>query len=251
MKRQKKLVFIILVVLISVTPTAAFAQEAGLNLKLIRTFGFGGFNGDIQGTFTLKASGPDGLDKVEFYVDDLLIGVVEHPPYEVQFLTDMYNPGEHDLYAIGYLEGGTTLESVSYRRLFVSGVNAWDSIKKTLLPIFGVVILVTVMGIGFSTIGQKNKKFELGRYGPVGGAICKSCNLPFSRSMMSPNLLLGKLEKCPHCGTFQLTISAPKAMLKVAENLYCADQLEGEFNPEESDEERLLREIDDSRYEQS
>ena len=43
------------------------AQENGLlTVSLSRDFGYGGFAGDIEGLFTIKAAGPDSLAKVVF-----------------------------------------------------------------------------------------------------------------------------------------------------------------------------------------
>ena len=42
--------------------------------------------------------------------------------------------------------------------------------------------------------------FVPGQDGVAGGAICPRCELPYSRKTFSPNLLIGRLERCPHCG---------------------------------------------------
>ena len=48
------------------------AQVSALTLSLSRDWGYGGFGGDIQGTFSFHAKGPADLARVEFYIDDLI-----------------------------------------------------------------------------------------------------------------------------------------------------------------------------------
>ena len=51
------------------TPALAQEKDPGISLKLNRDFGYGGFGGEIQGTFSLNASGPDELVEIQFFID--------------------------------------------------------------------------------------------------------------------------------------------------------------------------------------
>jgi hypothetical protein len=66
--------------------------------------------------------------------------------------------------------------------------------------------------------------------------------------MLSPNLLVGKLERCPHCGKWALLPRASAEALRLAEERYAAED-EGTIQPL-SEEEKLRRMIEDSRFEE-
>ena len=69
------------------------AQSEELTLSLTRDFGSGGFNSDIQGTFTVKAGGPANLERVQFFLDEVLLGEDSEAPFAIQFVTDNYPTG--------------------------------------------------------------------------------------------------------------------------------------------------------------
>ena len=82
----------------------------------------------------------------------------------------------------------------------------------------------------------------------AGGAICPRCQRPFARGVLSPNLLVGKLERCPFCGKWSVLAARPLAELRAAEAAELASA-EGGARPDAADEEeRLRREIEESRY---
>lgn len=82
--------------------SAAFAQGEELTLSLSKDFGSGGFNSDIQGTFTVKASGPANLEWVQFFLDETRLGEDTEAPFAIQFVTDNYPTGAHDFVAVGF-----------------------------------------------------------------------------------------------------------------------------------------------------
>ena len=61
---------VILLIVILLSPIPAFAQDEDetLTLRLSRDFGYGG-GGRIQGRFSVRASGPDNMMRVEFIID--------------------------------------------------------------------------------------------------------------------------------------------------------------------------------------
>ena len=80
----------------------------------------------------------------------------------------------------------------------------------------------------------------------AGGAICPRCTFPYTRHMFAPNMLVGKLERCPHCGKWAIVPQANAAALQAAEERLAA---EGEDQIETvSEEEKLRRMIEDSRF---
>jgi hypothetical protein len=111
-----------------------------------------------------------------------------------------------------------------------------------LLALLGLGVVVALAGPMLLGRGA----FHLGQYGPAGGAVCPRCRLAFGRHLLSPNLVLGKLERCPHCGRIGVV---PRA---AAEDLAAAEARWAEITPSSSaapPDEQLRRQIEDSRYE--
>ena len=93
-----------------------------------------------------------------------------------------------------------------------------------LVPVLGL----TAAGVLLHFWVNRKKKFQPGMYGPEGGAVCPRCELPFSRPVLEPNLLDGKLGRCPHCGKISIQPAAGWQLLEEAENRYKVRQ-QGEF----------------------
>jgi DNA-directed RNA polymerase subunit RPC12/RpoP len=84
-------------------------------------------------------------------------------------------------------------------------------------------------------------------YGLAGGAICSRCGRPFARHLWTPNMIAGKLERCPYCGKVAIVRAASPSELAAAE----AAELEGTKGPEqaaESGADQLRRDVEDSRF---
>src|SRR5258707_14675391 len=97
----------------------AFAQTGELQLFLRRNFGYGG--GDqIQGSFSMEATGPADLASVTFKVDETVVGTVTSAPFKVSFNTDTYGLGWHTLTAAGQTSIGRLLAAARRRFEFVS-----------------------------------------------------------------------------------------------------------------------------------
>jgi hypothetical protein len=66
------------------------------------------------------------------------------------------------------------------------------------------------------------------------------------------NLLTGKLERCPHCGKWQVASLAGRETLAAAEARLQSGAPDGgtvSHEAELSPEERLRRQVEDSKYE--
>ena len=244
---QRAFVFVVLLALLAL-PGAAHAQTGELVLQVHREFGYGGLDTRIRGRFSLEVEGTEDLARVDFYVDDELVGSVGAPPFRIEFRTDDYPPGEHQLYAIGETNSGAQLRSNETMRVFLTE----EQVNKATLDLFvplivaiaGVVVLVFLL----QRFLNRNQEFKLGVYGMAGGAVCKKCGKPFSRHTLSPNLLVGKLERCPHCGKTAIVRRATPDQLAEAEARMRAEEGGGIAQSEESPEERLRRQIEQSRY---
>ncbi len=231
--------------LAAVTNVSAAQDEVVLHLRLIRNFGYGGF-GQIQGRFTLKVQeAPEGLEEVEFYVDGERVATITEAPFEFKFHTSEFADGLRVLSAIGVLADGSVVESNRISKEFLSSEQAWSETEGMLVPLLIIVGLLTLVGVAVPLIVSNQKDFALGKYGPAGGVVCPRCLLPFSRSIMSPNLVAGKLVRCPHCGKVSVLARSSPADLRDAEERYL--QKDG-TTPVQSGED-LLKQIEDSRFE--
>ena len=247
MKRIWIVLFVLLHVLI--VPTAVSAQEGSgeLLLGLTRNLGYGGL-GKIQGNFTLYISDPPAqLDRVEFYIGEALVFSADSEPFKYKFHTSEFEDGEHQMFAIGYLADGTMLESRQITKTFISSAQAFGETQQLIGPILIGTAVLTILGIAVPMLFNKNKDFVLGKYGPAGGVVCPRCELPFSRLLLSPNLVTGKLVRCPHCGKVSIQARASQSRLEEAEARF--KNLDKTIAVQ-SDDGDLNKLIEDSRFEE-
>lgn len=236
------------------TPSV-FAQEAEeVNLAVRRDFGFG--NGSqIQGLFTLEASGPADLASVAFKIDDRVIGEVASAPFKLQFDTDDYPAGWHDLTAVGTTRDGRALSSNARRFEFVSADYGWAVVQQMLLGFGGFLAVLIVLMIALpylpALLGKK-KPVPSGaprHYGLLGGAICPKCHRPFAIHWWGPNAgILQKYDRCDHCGRWSLVRRANPEQLAAAEAAELAAAQPQTPAGDPTPEETLKRQLDESRY---
>ncbi len=245
---MKKGLIFLLAILMMLLPTGVLAQQSqpGLQLGLIRNFGYGGL-GKIQGRFTLRINDPPAqLETVEFYFDDKLITTSQGSPYEFNFHTSNFQDGEHVFFAVGYLKDGTKVESRRITKVFLSSEQAWVETQGLMVPLLLFIGILTVLGIAVPVLASRKKEFVLGKYGPAGGVVCPRCELPFSRSILAPKLLVGKLVRCPHCGKISVSPKASPNKLQEAENKFRNNKPGMVTTNADQDYRKLL---DESRYE--
>lgn len=247
MKGRFSASLLVLAISMLVMHTGAQAQDGQLTLTLNRNFGYAG-GGQIQGRFTATARGPADITSVSFWIDDELMGRAFEAPYKIGFSTGDYALGTHELFVTTETTSGGSLESEHLTMEFVSAETSWQEGLKLTGPILiGALILILASSIVPALMGRR-KPFEVGSYGSAGGAVCGRCTFPFSRSILAPNLIFGKLEKCPHCGKWAIVRRASRAQLEAAEARYRLDAHKGEA-VFESGQEDLKRQLEDSRFE--
>jgi len=245
---KQKFILVLLLVALFATVGHGMAQEDApeLALRLKRNFGYGGF-GQIQGRFTLEVDGPENLSRVEFFIDEKLMGAIEQPPFEYRFHTDDYSAGKHLFSAVGYASEAL-LQSNQISTVILSSEAAWTETQQIMFPLLIMVGIFTLVGLGAPFLLRRKNAFQIGEYGPAGGAICPRCKLPYSRHLLAPNLLVGKLENCPHCGKWSIVPRASLADLKEAESRYRPEQ--PQMPVESPPEEELGRLLEESRFEE-
>jgi hypothetical protein len=247
MRTRRPLLLLVLALGLTQAMRAA-GQDETWDLGLHRDFGYAG-GGDIQGRFTLDVDEAEGLTQVVFLFDGEAVATDREAPFEFAFSTGDYPLGPHTLAAVGTLEGGGELRTPERQVNFVGADESWQAAFRIVGPILAVVLVVTALGVVGPLLLDRGKKgFRRGEYGAAGGAVCPRCGLPFSRHVVAPNLLLGKLERCPHCSRWSIVRAASRAELEVAEARLDADVQKGALDVEDEGA-RLRREIDDSRYE--
>ena len=232
---------------------AAVAQTGELQLFVRRNFGYGG--GDqIQGSFNMQATGPADLASVTFKVDGQVVGTVIAAPFGVNFNTDTYGLGWHTLTAEGQTASGRKLVSAPRRFEFVSAAVGWQAAGRIVVPILGVLVIIVVVAVVGTLLEIRRGRLSptpLGaarRYGILGGSICPKCGRPFSRHWWAPNAVAGKLDRCPHCGRWSVVRAMPLDQLRAAEAAELQAAQPTALAPELSAEEKLRRQIDDSRF---
>jgi hypothetical protein len=179
------------------------------------------------------------------------MGTVSEAPYRLSFDTGVYSAGQHTLSATARTAGGQTLEASAATVEFLSAAQAGEATGRIAFPLLGAVLVLIIAGAGFSYFvsTRRPQPYIEGRarsYGPAGGAICVRCGRPFARNFLSLNLFTGKLERCPYCQKWQLAKRAGPTALAAAE----AAEIEASKPTisTESPEEKLRRQIEESRY---
>ena len=248
MSKAKIFLFVLLVSVVSVP---AFAQDVDdrLNVHLRRDFGYRA-GGRIQGRFTISADGPHGLEQVKYLLDGDIVAEVSESPFKFTFSTSDYAVGAHTLSAIGVTPSGLEIFAEGIRLEFISAEESWQQVANIAIPLIVGIVALTVLGTLLLTLmGRRSGGFKLGNYGSAGGAVCRRCGFPYPRHFLSPNLLVGKLDRCPHCGKWAIIPRASRAALEEAEARFRADAEIGLLEQEpEGSEAQVQRKLDETRY---
>ena len=252
MKKIYALLLTLIALSLLVIPAVA-QDEDELTLSMSRDFGYGGPNNKIQGTFSITAHGPENLARVTFYLDDQVMGEVTQAPFKLRFITDNYSLGKHNFSAVGYTTDGREVRTKrEYPAEFVSAEEGWQAGLAIAGPIFGIVILIMLFSFASMFIsGKKLQSLPPGtprNYGVAGGTICSKCKRPYARHVLAPNMLVGKLERCPYCGKWAIARAYPLEMLRTAEAAELQDAQNQGLAPVETEEDRLRKELEKSRY---
>ncbi len=243
-----KMRWVVLLVLLVFPASRVQAQESELTLKLRRTFGYQA-GSEIQGSFTLELSSLSEAIQVNYLIDGEVFASVTEAPFRTSFSTSAYPAGAHQLQAIVTSNAGEKFESQVVNLTFVTAEDSWQTGGRMAAWILGGVLILMLIGmLGTGYFARNRGRFQLGVYGPAGGAVCGRCTLPFSRHVFGLNLMLGKLERCPHCGKVAIVPRAALEALEAAEARYRADQVEGHRAVRDEDA-NLKQQLDDSRFE--
>ncbi len=201
----------------------------------------------------MRVTGPENLNRVEFFIDGNRIGEVDQAPFNLRFSTDNYSRGVHTFQAIGYTGDGQELHSNEIQAEFVSAQESNQAALRIAGPILILVLAAVLISILGPMLLGRGKRSSLPpgasrNYGMMGGAICPKCGRPFARHIWGLNLLTGKLDRCPYCGKWSIVQSASPDRLQAAE---AAELEQAQGSGQElatSEEEKLRKELEDSRF---
>jgi len=140
-----------------------------------------------------------------------------------------------------------TMPAVEYR--FISGAQAHQQLTRVLLwiggALVGTMILVAVIQALFFKRKKISPRLEGGQrgYGLLGGTVCPKCGYTFPRHLWGINLLVGRLDRCEHCGKWVMTRRASQEELRSAEKAVL-EEVRAEENTtlSQHDERDLLEE---------
>jgi ribosomal protein L32 len=245
MKRVIILIIIFLGSWFAMSPTdvdAFFQETEALELKINRDKGFG-LGGQIQGRFSLKVSGPENLQRVEFYIDDTKMGEDSSPPYGFNFNTGDYERGTHALWALGTLSDGSEIRSNRITRQFAS-------MQSAALIVGAIIVLIVGFRLASHYLTRGKSSTSKASYGFLGGTICSKCGQPFGIHWWSIRLGFSRFDRCPHCGKWSMVNRVSPDHLEAAEEKHREpEQFESSAAEQESDDQdELRRQLDDSRY---
>lgn len=235
-------------VLLVGTVTAVAAQDT-LRLSLSRDFG-AGFGADIQGRFSMRVEGPEDLVRVLFFIDETQVAEQTTPPFRYQFSTGNFPPGVHVLRAVGVTADGRELVSNTLTLNFLTSSDANRRVALTVVPIILLAIGVSVFSWWLASRGQKASG-KPAINGPFGGAICPKCHKPFARHWWGMNVVIGKLDRCPHCGKWSVVQRAHPDLLQAAYEamLQAEKDAAGTHIASPEDKEKTFhKQLDDSRF---
>ena len=252
--KKLTLIWINLVLIFSSCWITAVAQsDDEIILTMSRDFGYSSGTGKIQGTFSIKAQAPDNVVRVVFYIDEQEIGEATAAPFKVRFDTGSFALGLHTIYAKAYSADEREFQSRIIQREFVSADEGWQAAAKIAGPILALTLGVTVLSFLFPFLAGRKKRTTLPlgaarNYGMVGGTICPKCSRPFSIHLFSLRLGFSRLDWCPHCYKWSFVRRNSNEELKAAEKVELEMAGGASENLGLSEEEKLRKDLEDSKY---
>lgn len=182
--------------------------------------------------------------RVVFLMDGENIGEDEEAPFRWQFKTDSFPLGTHTMSTVGYTVDGRTLQSNTLQRQFTSSSESnrllyWVIIPIIVLALGGRLLSSRVANRGSQQTGQPAVS------GPFGGTLCPKCGRPFAMHIWGFNVVVGKYDRCPHCGKWSLVRRVHPDILAGAVEAFADDEEEG---PSTNAPDSFTKQLDDSRF---
>lgn len=228
------------------------SQQGAYEINLRRNFGYGG-GVNIRGTFTIHLVGDEtNVKSVSFYIDGERMATISAEPFNYRFHTDDYGFGNRRLWAEVKLQDGKLQRTPEVRYNFISPADERRQVGTLIGGLVGVVVFTLVVVAIIQTVvfkrrtKQPHKPGQARNYGLLGPTICPKCGRPFPRHIWGINLLVGRLDRCEHCGKWVMTVRATPTALSLAEEAEQADPslVFRPSSPQKEQEDRL----EDTKY---
>lgn len=230
------------------------AQSADLTLYLHKTMGYNS-GSDIRGNFEMSVQSSQSLQSVTYLMDGQPIATVTEAPFKYKIDTAQFAIGWHEISAQAVLTDGSTLISAPKRYNFVSAEAESAGMRRILFPVLGAVFGVMLLMVLVQTVFAKKKHPSAPEpgterdYGISGGAICRKCGRPTPVHWMGFNLgPRVKFDRCENCGKWGVMKIVSLEKLREAEAAERRDAQAAPQVAEPSEEEKLRRELDESKY---
>ena len=247
MKNFRLRTFVSMIALILILAQPASAQEGEYGIHLRRDFGYGA-GSNIRGTFTISLSGEESqVAAVEFLIDGDVMARVESTPFQFQFHTDDYGFGVHRLSARVFLKDGRVETTPTTGWNFVTPEDERGSLVTIFGGLFGAMALGLLIFCCVQKLVLKRKPGSSAKnYRLLGATICPKCSRPFPRHIWGLNMVVGKFDRCEHCGKWSMTRRATPDELRAVEEKEMSTQpaSEGEIPRGQAGKDIL----DDSRF---
>ncbi len=254
-KNLKIFSFVIVTLAIALSFSTVFAQSEEFRLGITRTFGYN--SGDqLQGTMKLYIIGDTkSIKSVDYLIDGKKMGTGTSPSFDLSFLTSDYSFGYHDLSAIVQTQDGRTVNVAVRRFNFVTPSEMTSGALRIVVPLFGIILAVILLGVGAQVLLFKNKFSKMApgtprNYGFKGGTICPRCKRPYAMHWWAINAgIRTRFDRCDFCGKW--AIVGPKSI----DELRAAEQRELQtaegsmpLVEEKTEDEKLREMLDKSKY---
>lgn len=237
-------------------PAFVSAQSSEYQISLRRTFGYSA-GIDIRGSFSLNIVGDkETIRSVTYRMDQQELAVIREAPFQLSLKTSDYPSGKHVFDAIVETSDSRQVTTPAVTFNFLSAGEETQGMQRILIPMVIGIGLALLIGIGLQVFLLRRKDplapGAARSYGIKGGAICPRCGRPFAIHFFSINLIGGYLDRCDHCGRFGFVRRSSPQALAAAEQAELSSAQAGENSlpgvQEESEEERLQKMLDESKY---
>jgi hypothetical protein len=232
----------------------AFGQSPDYQLNLRRNFGYNSGK-QIKGNFTVSIVGATGnIKSVRYTLDGKLMSEVNQSPFSLTFETTNYAYGDHELGATIQLLDGNTLTATPKAVEFATPDQEAASVSGIILPIVGLLVLITGGGLAFQFLVLRNRPFkELApgtqrNYGLTGGTVCPRCHRPFVFHWWSLKLVGYKYDRCEFCGKSGMMRMMSHSALRAAEQAELTSMNAAPAITQKTEEDKLKDMLDQSRY---
>lgn len=217
---MKRLFFLMLLMILGgLLYQPVSAQESEFTLYLRRDFGYGA-GSSVRGRFTISLVGDESrVEAVTFLIDGESMAAVDGPPFRYQFHTDDFGFGVHRLTAEVRLADGSLQVTPGLQYNFISPKEERQQVTTIFVGIGGAILVATAVVALVQMVMMQGKNGRPRRYGLLGATICPKCGRPYPRHLWGMNLLVGRLDRCSHCGQWALTSRATPAALQMAEEM--------------------------------